>query len=96
MIKGCSKRMIMLKDTGSDFFEEAYFILKTSSPFCALRSERDFIAEANRIVAESRGDILPAFPPAKKQKGRGGVFVCGALCGILFSVLIFTISKALS
>ena len=50
MIKGCSKRMIMLKDTGSDLFEEAYFVLKTRRGICNISTERDFIEEANRII----------------------------------------------
>lgn len=53
MIKGCSKRMIMLKDTGSDLFEEAYFVLKTRRGICNISTERDFIEEANRIINEA-------------------------------------------
>ena len=32
MIKGCQKRIIHLKNTGSPYFEEAYFILKDECP----------------------------------------------------------------
>lgn len=42
--------MIVLKDTGSDFFEEAYFVLKTSPDRNLFRSEKDFVAEAKRII----------------------------------------------
>ena len=28
MVRGCQKKIIHLRDTGSDLFEEAYFILK--------------------------------------------------------------------
>ncbi len=91
MIKGCSKRMIQLKDTGSDFFEEAYFILKTSSPFCALRSERDFIAEANRIVAESRG--VPTVSAPKREKKRTTAFLAGVLCGGVLCLLLCTLFR---
>lgn len=88
MIKGCSRRMIILKDTGSDFFEEAYFVLKSGSPFCALRSEKDFVAEANRIVAESRsGSGFPPLPhPQKNSKKRlffGGMLTGISLCGFV-------------
>ena len=31
MIKGCSKRVIVMKETGNDMIEEAFFILKPQS-----------------------------------------------------------------
>ena len=42
--------MIVLKDTGSDFFEEAYFVLKPSPDRNLFRSEKDFVSEARRII----------------------------------------------
>lgn len=88
MIKGCSRRMVILKDTGSDFFEEAYFVLKTDSPFCSLRNERDFLNEANRIVSENRSDSF-AFPQAHQPKFRLfsffiGIAVGAAVCAAAF------------
>ena len=50
--KGCQKRMIMLKNTGSELFEEAYFILKESKNG-SLANENDMIKEANRIVCDN-------------------------------------------
>lgn len=49
--KGCEKRMIMLKNTGSDLFEEAYFILSNKKN--AELSRNDMIKEANRILSEN-------------------------------------------
>lgn len=49
MVKGCQRRIILLRGTGSGMFEEAYFILK---PEKANAPEQLMIAEANRIVAE--------------------------------------------
>ena len=48
MIKGCAKRVVVVKDIDSNFFEEAYFIVKQGSG----RSTRedDYIGEAHRIV----------------------------------------------
>lgn len=93
MIKGCTKKMVLLKDTGSDFFEEAYFILKTDSPFGALRSERDFVAEANRIIAESRTDGQRATPQSPRKR-IGAAFFAGAACGIVLCVLTYIILHA--
>ena len=106
MIKGCTKKMILLKDTGSEFFEEAYFILKPDTPFAALRSERDFVAEANRIVAESRpesrADGLSASARKSARKsvrkprtGRKSAFFLGILSGILLCVLSYIIIRAM-
>lgn len=48
MIKGCSRKVIVIKNPGSDLFEEAYFIV---SPREAERQYGDFLTEANRIIA---------------------------------------------
>lgn len=50
MVKGCQRRIIMLRGTGSGMFEEAYFILK---PEKAAASEQLMIMEANRIIEEN-------------------------------------------
>lgn len=48
MIKGCSRKVIVIKNPGSNLFEEAYFIV---SPREAERQYGDFLTEANRIIA---------------------------------------------
>lgn len=53
MIKGCSKRVIVLKDTGSDFFEEAYFILKPQRESGKCRTDGEFLAEAQKIIKKN-------------------------------------------
>lgn len=52
MLKGCQKKIIVMKNTGSPIFEEAYFILSENAQR-AHTSERDMISEANRIIRES-------------------------------------------
>lgn len=49
MIKGCTKRVIVVKDIESNFFDEAFFIVKPDSAK-RVSKEADFINEANRIV----------------------------------------------
>lgn len=53
LYKGCQKKMIMLKNTGSELFEEAYFILKDRDDKAAKLSETDMIREANRIISNN-------------------------------------------
>lgn len=47
MLKGCQKKIIFLKDTGSDFFEEAYFIIKNEYEGM---NDIDIISEATKIA----------------------------------------------
>lgn len=54
MYKGCQKKMIMLKNTGSELFEEAYFILKDKNDKYAKLSETDMVREANKIISNNQ------------------------------------------
>jgi len=51
--KGCQKRMIMLKNTGSEIFDEAYFILKEERVLKNGVTENDMVREAGRIINEN-------------------------------------------
>ena len=46
MIKGCTKRVIVVRDINSNFFEEAFFIVKPRQSI----KEQEYLTEANRIV----------------------------------------------
>lgn len=52
MVRGCQKKIIYLKNTQSNIFEEAYFVIKDN-----LKDESacecDMVEEANRILDES-------------------------------------------
>ena len=53
MIRGCSKRVIVLKHPQGDVFEEAYFIVKEGR----YRSKKDtsfLISEAEKIIGEKK------------------------------------------
>lgn len=81
MIKGTQKNIIFLKNTGSEFFDEAYFILSHSA-----RSKRneDIVAEASRIIADASKDDC-----RKNTKGRSLLlFSLGVVFGALCSVAI--------
>lgn len=49
MIKGCAKKVVVVKDIDSNFFEEAFFIVKPGK-MQAKNHESAYINEANRIV----------------------------------------------
>ena len=51
MVRGCQKKIIYLKNTGSEVFEEAYFVVREKN-LAYESSECDMIEEANRILDE--------------------------------------------
>ena len=85
MVKGCQRKTIHIKDTGSKYYEEAYFILKPGAGE-APKSEEDMIDEALRIAGESLSSVMPKKrkPSFKKSPL---IFAAGALCGALSTVL---------
>ena len=88
MIKGINKNMIVVKNTGSKYFEEAHFIIKNSA---SDRSERDLVKEASIIV----GSVLTesgkmSKPKIKVVKGIITIllsFLSGAALGILICLI---------
>ena len=47
MLKGCQKKIIFLKNTGSDIFEEAYFVIKHE--YDGMNTD-DIVCEATKIA----------------------------------------------
>ncbi len=88
-MKGYQKRVIYLKNTGSQIFDEALFFVKRDG---AKNTEyNDMVIEANRIIDESLGRA------DKRGRGKGrvisflapfllGVLACAAAC-LLFILL---------
>jgi len=85
MVKGCQRRIILLRGTGSGMFEEAYFILK---PEKANAPEQLMIAEANRIIAEHTAPRRPHDRPARRTAGwplfLGGLCTGSGLMALLW------------
>ncbi len=88
MLKGTRKQMIMIKDTKSGIFDEAYFVLKPSGGEGL--SDSDMISEANRIIEANTtfgGEYGICGKKRKKTAHRRLVFVSGAVCGCLLTLL---------
>ena len=86
-MKGCQKRVVFLKNTGSPVFEEAYFIVradKNGAEIC--KKDGDIVSEASRIVDEMLGK--------KKREGSGTGILCaafflfGAVLGIVLTLVL--------
>ena len=71
MIKGCQKKVIWIRNTESELFDQAYFILSDSAQV-GNKTENDIIKEAKQIIARSpmRGywDDGVAVKKAEKMK----------------------------
>ncbi len=90
MIKGCQKSIIHLRETGSPYFEEAYFIVRRGSEIEAVGD--DMIKEALSIVKNSASDVKSR--NLQKKKLRRAIFMQGAsVLSFLFGVvmLIYTL-----
>lgn len=84
MLKGCSRRVIYLKNTDSTLFDEAYFLL-SSGQANTKTGERDMIREAERIISESAHESAPS---ESKKKRRSFWFCMGGICATaLYSLL---------
>lgn len=89
MIKGSRRHMVVLKNTGSPLFEEAYFILREHAGEKERRT--DMVSEANRIIA---ANLLPTERSGSKHPKREGwyrllVFGVGFLTGGVAASLMF-------
>ena len=95
MIKGYSKRVIVVKNPSSDYFDEAYFILKErfamqkQLPSC----ETKMIDEANRIISDNM--LAKYCTPAQVRKKASIKFspIAIYIMGMLTSCFIITLCK---
>lgn len=94
MLRGTRKQIILIKDTKSGIFDEAYFVLKPNGGESL--SDSDMISEANRIIeANTTSDraISEQTSSGKKRKKahRTPAFVLGTVCGALLYALFYAI-----
>lgn len=90
MLKGCKKNVIYIKNTGSELFEEAYFIVCESS--ASGKRENDILDEANKIISNSpiRNYFLGDEPKRKTKKRFSALsFILGAAVMGTLNTLIY-------
>ena len=91
MVRGCQKKMIYLKNTGSDVFDEAYFIVKDEVSASEILSDRDMIKEAERILSESvstEGKITLLYRIKTYLKTKIIPILIGIIIGMMIAVII--------
>ncbi|MBE6564755.1 MAG: hypothetical protein E7655_05750 [Ruminococcaceae bacterium] len=93
MIKGNARKIIRLKNTESELFDEALFFLRDSADRNGRISEQDMLREADRIV--SRNLITESAFRVSGRDGHGRTlfaFLAGAgSAGALGSLLLLLI-----
>ena len=91
MLKGCKKNVIYIKNTGSEMFEEAYFIVSDSEVACK-SSDCDILTEANKII--SSGPFGSYFGSdarkrrSKREMGKVGYFLLGVTVTVILNAVI--------
>lgn len=90
MVKGCQRKIVVLKDTGSDLFEEAYFILKEEHSGGEASIPPDMAEEADRILSGNLS--APKKPRTGGRRPVSGLrwFLYGALLAGSLVTAVFT------
>ena len=85
MIKGCEKRVVWLRNTESEMFEQAYFILSESA-YEKNKKEGDIVTEAKRIIGQlpvSGWWEEPAVNSKKRRKTSASVKIAFFILGFV-------------
>lgn len=88
MIRGARKQMIVIRTGNSQYFDEAYFVLRREMSD-KRGDQTDILNEANRILSESASDTVRR---DRHKLWRWLFFlagtVCGAACATVTALLI--------
>ena len=79
MLKGCQKKIIFLKNTGSDIFEEAYFVIKPD--YDGMNTD-DIVCEATKIANKM------SYGNDKRDRRRYNYYALFLSIGMLIGVCI--------
>lgn len=87
MLKGCQKKVIMVKDPCSRYFDTAYFVVKSDLPKSTKSS--DMLTEAHRMIGAYTNELGDkgnrannAPPPTPNKRGGSAWIVAGAITGL--------------
>lgn len=89
MVRGCQKKIVYLKNTGSEVFDEAFFVVKENTS--EIIEECDMVKEATKILNESffteeKDNIILRIRRSIKSKILP--FFMGVVIGVVTTVLI--------
>ncbi len=86
-MRGCQKKVIFLKNTGSSLFDEAYFVISREGEKENV-GENNMIVEANRIIEGQKSHDGGRYVPVKYKLFILLGFVCGIVLGSVLCILI--------
>jgi len=93
MVKGVTRRIVEIKETGSTYFERAIFFVRMES--CRGASENTLSQEAQRIIDNYSNALPLAVVGGKQKKGRTTLSVfkllISAAAGALATIIIMKI-----
>lgn len=89
MIRGYKKNLVVIKNIGSDYIDEAYFILKNDLPEGAAGG--DIVKEANRIVSEYQTGKKRKRLPFSLTSFLLGAIAASVICLIVFKLVQLSI-----
>ena len=92
MVRGCQKKIIYLKNTRSDIFDEAYFVIKEDMIERMPADDTDMVKEASRIIDENDIFIREKYiskTPAIKPFAAFLAGVCAAVSAVMLIYFIF-------
>ena len=89
MVRGCQKKIVYLKNTGSEVFDEAFFVVKENTS--EIIEECDMVKEATKILNESffteeKDNIILRIRRSIKSKILP--FFMGVVIGVVTTILI--------
>ena len=94
MLKGCQRRIIMVKDTGSPYFDSAYFVIKSGIPSSCRDS--DMLTEAHKMIEryakEEQKETIQQREASRKHRPSTAVW-WGTLTACL---IIFTLAAIIA
>ncbi len=95
MLKGCKKNVVYVKNTGSELFEEAYFIVSDAA-VTKCKGENDMLREASKIISGS--PVSSYFPSenneskhTKREMGKAAWFMLGVAVTAALNAIIYFI-----
>lgn len=92
MLRGCQKKIVFIKNTGSKVFDEAYFVISGKEGVPSLTDEA-MVDEAKRIIDDATfGDKGNGLFCSKNLKMLG-IFSIGAVVSSLITSLIFILAR---
>lgn len=91
-MKGCQKKVIFIKNTGSRMFDEAYFIISRKSEDSRIEQD-DMVLEANRIIDDSLDGTEPGRARDRIRKILGYLIPFSA--GVVISSVAYTLYAVL-